>query len=91
MQCALHGLVLRKEDGHVLRKALDLAVESQRKKGRPKRTWMKQVNGGMKSGLCMEDPLFRSKLIVGINQIATRLTKSDHPLVLVLVLLLNRI
>ena len=34
------GHVLRREHGHVLRRALDLEVEGQRK---PKRTWMKQV------------------------------------------------
>ena len=33
-----HGHVLRREDGHVLRKALDFEVEGQRKKWRPKRT-----------------------------------------------------
>ena len=33
-----HGHVLRREDGHVLRRALDFEVEGQRKKGRPKRT-----------------------------------------------------
>ena len=35
--------VLRREDGYVLRKALDHEVEGQRKKGRLKRTWKKQV------------------------------------------------
>ena len=35
--------VLRREDGHVLRRALEFEVEGQRKKGRPKRTWKKQV------------------------------------------------
>ena len=30
--------VLRKEDGHILRRALDLEVEGQKKKGRSKRT-----------------------------------------------------
>ena len=35
--------VLRREDGHVLRRALDFEVEGQRKKGRPKRTWKNQV------------------------------------------------
>ena len=34
-----HGHVLRREDGHMLRRALNLEVECQRKKGRPKRTW----------------------------------------------------
>ena len=37
------GHVLRGEDGHVLRRALDFEVEGRRKKGRPKRTWKKQV------------------------------------------------
>ena len=36
-----HGHVLRREDGHVLRRALDLQVEVQRKKGKPKKTWKK--------------------------------------------------
>ena len=35
--------MLRREDGHVLRRALDFKVESQRKKGKTKRTWKKQV------------------------------------------------
>ena len=34
-----HGRMLRREDGHVLRRASDFEVEGQRKKGRPKRTW----------------------------------------------------
>ena len=38
-----YGRVLKREDGYVLRRALDFEVESQRKKGRPKRTWKKQV------------------------------------------------
>ena len=34
-----YGHVLRREDGHVLRRSLDFEVEGQRKKGSPKRTW----------------------------------------------------
>ena len=34
---------LRRKDGYVLRRALDFEVEGQRKKGRPKKTWKKQV------------------------------------------------
>ena len=30
---------LRREDGHILRMALDFEVEGQKKKGRPKKTW----------------------------------------------------
>ena len=63
--------MLRREDSHILRRALDIEVECQRKKWRGKRTWMKQVEeGSVKIGLKMEDALFRSKWSVGINQIA---------------------
>ena len=34
-----YGHLLRREDGLVLRRALDFEVEGQRKKGRLKRTW----------------------------------------------------
>ena len=37
-----YGHVLKKEDGHVLRKTLHFEVEGRRKKWRQKRTW-KQV------------------------------------------------
>ena len=33
-----YGHVLRREDGHVLRRALDFEAEGQSQKGRPKRT-----------------------------------------------------
>ena len=34
-----HGYVFRREDGNILRRAIDLEVEGQRKKWKPKRTW----------------------------------------------------
>ena len=37
------GHVLRRDDGHVLRKALEFEVEGKRKRGRPKKTWKTQV------------------------------------------------
>ena len=47
-----YGQVLRREDGHIIRRALDFEVEGQRKKGRPKRTWKKQIEEeSMKVGL----------------------------------------
>ena len=53
-----YGHVLRREDGLVLRRALDFAVEGQRKKGMPKRTWLKQVEEeSVKVGLRREDGL----------------------------------
>ena len=38
-----HGHVLRREDGDILRRALDFEAEGQRKKGRPKQMWKRQV------------------------------------------------
>ena len=35
--------MLRRENSHVLRRALDFEVEGQQKKGKLKRTWKKQV------------------------------------------------
>ena len=66
-----YGHVLGREDGHVLRRALDFEVEGQRKKGRTKCTCQKQVvEESMKIGLRREDVLCRSKWSVGLNQIA---------------------
>ena len=38
-----YGHVLRREDGHVLRRALYFVVEGLWRKGNPMRTWKKQV------------------------------------------------
>ena len=66
--------MLTKEDGHVLRRALDSEVENQSEKGRPKRTWIKQVEAeSMKVGLRREDAFCRSKWSFGVNQIAAGL------------------
>ena len=56
-----YGHVLRREDGHVWRRALDFDI-GQRKKGRLKRTWKKQVDEeSVKIDLSREDVLCRSK------------------------------
>ena len=69
-----YGHVLRNEDGHVLRRALDFEVEGRRKKWRPKRTWKKQVEEeSVKIGMRREDVLYRSLWSVGVNQIAVGL------------------
>ena len=53
-----HSYVLRREDGHLLRRALEFKVGGQRMKGRLKRTWKKQVEEeSMKVGLRMENSL----------------------------------
>ena len=60
--------------GHILRRALDFEVEGQRKKGRPMRTWKKQVEEeSVKVGLRRKDALCRSKWSVDVNQIAVGL------------------
>ena len=65
-----YGDVLRTEDGHVLRRALDLEVEGQRKKGRPNLTWTKQVEEeSVKVVLRMEGVFCRSKWSVGVNHL----------------------
>ena len=62
----------KRENGHILRRALDFEVEGQRKKGRLKRTWKKQVEEeSVKVGLRREDALCQSKWSVGVNQIAS--------------------
>ena len=54
--------MLRREDGHVLKRALDFEVIGQRTKGRLKRTCKKQVEeDSMEVGLSREDALSRSK------------------------------
>ena len=69
-----HGHVLRREDGHVLIKTLTFKVEHQRKKGRPKRTWKRQVEEEyMKVGLKRKDALRCSKWSVGVNKLAAGL------------------
>ena len=53
-----YGHVLRREDGHILRRALDFEVDGQRMKGRPKRMWKKQVEEQIiKVGLRRKDAL----------------------------------
>ena len=66
-----YGHVLRREDGHVLRRSLDVEVEGQGIKWRPKRTRKGQVEvESMKVGVKMEDALWRSEWSVGVNKIA---------------------
>ena len=58
--------MLSRDDGHVIRKALDYVVEGQRKKWRLKRTCMKQVEEeNMKVALSREDAFCLSKWIFG--------------------------
>ena len=50
-----YGHVLRRDDGHVLRKALEFEVKEKRKRGRPRKTWRSQVEESKSVGLMKED------------------------------------
>ena len=65
--------VLRRDDGHVLRKALEFKMKGRRKRGRPKKTWKTKVDKESKSvGLEKEDALNRARWRVGVGEIAVR-------------------
>ena len=65
--------MLRRDDGHVLRKALEFEVKGKRKRGQPRKTWKMQVEKESKSvGLKKDDALNGAKWRVGVGEIATR-------------------
>ena len=69
-----YGQMLRREDGHVLTRELEFEVGDERRKGRLKRKWKKQVEEeSMKVDLRREGAFYYSKWNVGVHQIATRL------------------
>ena len=75
-----YGHVLRRDDGQVLRKALEFEVKGKRKQGRPKKTWKTQVEKESKSVILEnEDALNRARWRVGMGEIAVRVGKSGHP------------
>ena len=66
-----YGHVLRRDDDSVLRVAMNLEVTGKRKRGRPKKTWKKQVEEETeKIGLKKEDALRRDKWRDGVREIA---------------------
>ena len=68
-----YGHVLRRDDGHVLRKVLELEVKGKRKRGRLRKTWRSQVEKESKSvGLKKEDAKNRVRWRVGVREIAGR-------------------
>ena len=67
------GSVLRRDDGHVLRKASEFEVKGKRQRERPKKTWKTQVERESKSvGLEKEDAWNRVRWRVGVGEIAFR-------------------
>ena len=68
-----YGHVLRRDDRHVLRKALEFAVKGKRKRGRPKKTWKTQAEKESKSvGLEKKDAMNRVRWRVGVRKIADK-------------------
>ena len=68
-----YGHVLRRDDGHVLRIALEFEVKGKRKQGQPKKTWIMQVEKESESvGLEEEDALNWARWRVGFGEIAVR-------------------
>ena len=65
--------MLRRNDNSVLRVALSLEVSGKKKRGRPKKTWKKQVEEETeKVGLKKQDALRRDKWRDGMRAIAER-------------------
>ena len=65
--------MLRRDDGHVLRKVLEFEVKGKRKRGQPKKKWKMQVEKDSKNvGLEKEDALNRVRWRVGVGEIAVR-------------------
>ena len=70
IRCYGHVGLLRRVDDSVLRVALNLEVSGKRKRGRPKKTWKKQVKEKTeKIGLKKEDALRRDKWWDGVRAI----------------------
>ena len=66
-----YGHVLRRDEDSVLKIALDLEVDGKRKRGRPRKTWKKQVEEDVeKVGLKKEDAFDRAKWRDGVRAIA---------------------
>ena len=72
-----YGHVPRRDDDSVLRIALDLEVSGKRKRGRPKKTWKKQMEKETeKIGLKKEDALRRGRWRDAVRAIAEGIVKS---------------
>jgi len=66
-----YGHVLRRDEEHVLRRAFEFEVDGSRRRGRPKKTWKKQViEESGKVGLGEGDALNRDKWKEGVRLIA---------------------
>ena len=66
-----YGHVIRREDDNILKKAMMMEVNRQRKRGRPKMTWRRQVEESVKKvGLKIEEVADRTRWREGVRAIA---------------------
>ena len=73
-------VVLRRDDGHLLRKVLEFEVKGKRKRRRPKKTWKTQVEKESKSvGLEKEDALHRVRWRGEFEILLLKWGKSGNP------------
>ena len=67
-----YGHVLRREEDDALRKALRFTLEGRRRRGRPRKTWKKQVEESIKKvDLKKEDALDRARWREGVKSITS--------------------
>ena len=72
-----YGHVLRRDDGHVLRKALEFEVRGKRKRGRPKKMWKTQVEKESKIvGLEKKEAMKQARWRVGVRGIAAGVNRA---------------
>ena len=72
--------MLRRDDGHVLRKALEFEVKGKRKRGRPKKTRKIQVEKESKSvGLEKKNAMNRARWRVVVGEIASKMGEIRPP------------
>ena len=66
-----YGHVIRTEDDNILKKAMMMEVNGQRKRGRPKMTWKRQVEESVKkAGLKIKEAADRTRWREGVRAIA---------------------
>ena len=69
---------MRRDDRHVLRKALEFEVRGKRKRGRPK-TWKTQVEKEtMSMGLEKKDAMNRARWRLGVREIAAGINPDQN-------------
>ena len=66
-----YGHVVRRDEENILKKAMMLQVNGQRKRGRPKQIWKRQVEESLKKiGMRVEEATDRARWREGVRAIA---------------------